>query len=352
MEDSSYFSWFDRFIGRLHDLVFIRHRLASVLLSVLMYVLILVFLGPLLEISSNYFVILPVLAISVGYGFLGGLLSGMVALPCNLLLFALIGHPDFSPESKLIAEFSGIVVGTMIGYLSDYYRKCDLEIRRRRETQERLTLALGEKDLLLREVHHRVKNNLSVIKSLISLQAVRSPSEDFRRESRLLMDRIFSISLVQELLYRNRDLGGVDIRDYLETLARNIISGYASREIDFDFRVDMGEVCLPLDTATNLGLIVNEVITNSMKYAFEGVDKPRLSLDLHAEGSHYRLILRDNGRGFDPSAVVSRGLGIQLIETLCGQLHAEFSFSLDGGTRFELLLGASAPGNSRELSGV
>jgi two-component sensor histidine kinase len=191
-------------------------------------------------------------------------------------------------------------------------------------------------------VQHRVKNNLNVIKSLIYLQAGRSTDEAFKRESRILIDRIFSISLVQELLYARNGLDSIDLKEYLESLVRNVVSGFGSVGLRLELRID-AEPGASIDMAVPLGLIVNEVLTNTLKHAFAAGrssasgGEPRIEVEFKVNSGACLLTISDNGPGFDPAAVsASSGLGIKLIETLSSQLGAEFGYSFDPGTRFEL----------------
>lgn len=350
MDEGVFFSPLDRFLSAIH--VFLRrNRLAASILALACYAAAVLLFGKRLEISSNYLVIVPVLVFSIGYGFWGGALSGLAGLPANLILFRLLGHNEFSPASKLFAELSGLLVGCGFGYLSDYYRKLTMEFARRVETEDKLRSALDEKDLLLKEVHHRVKNNLNIIKSLVSLQADRSGDPGFKRESRLLIDRIFSISLVQELLYSSHSLDSIDLKDYLETLARNVVSGYESGDIVLETSIVPPPGTASMDAAVTLGLIVNEALTNSMKHALREGAGLRVSLEFRAEGETCAMSVSDDGPGFDlQAAAASGGLGITLIETLSHHLGGSYRYAFGPGTRFELAFPGSSLGNGERES--
>lgn len=337
------FSPLDRTLSRTHGFL-TKHRLAVAIIAWAVYATAVLVFGTDLAVSSNYLVIIPVLATAIGYGFYGGIASGLAGLPANLLLFYLMGHLDFSPASKPIAELSGLLVGSSFGYLSDYYRKLKLEMARRSETEAKLRQALVEKDILLKEVQHRVKNNLNVIKSLVNLQASRSSDPEFKREAKILIDRIFSISLVQELLYARNSLDSIDLKEYFEGLIRNIVSGFGS----VGLRLEMDIESVPgasIDLAVPLGLIVNEVLTNTLKHAFAAGrssasgGEPRIEVEFKVKSCVCALSIADNGPGFDADAVSrSRGLGIKLIETLSAQLGASFHYGFEPGARFELTI--------------
>jgi glucose-6-phosphate-specific signal transduction histidine kinase len=215
----------DHGLSRVYRELFVRHRALSFPLFLAAYAALFYFLGDRLGVSANYFVILPVLVSALCFGTVGGIVGGLLGLPANLALFALIGHLEYSPESKPIAEVSGILVGFAFGYLADFFKKLEAEIRRRRAAELRLVLALEEKELLLRELHHRVKNNLTIIKSLVQLQRNRSSDPEFLESTDQLIGRIFSISLVHDLLYRHDKPLSMDLEDYLRGIATNVVAG-------------------------------------------------------------------------------------------------------------------------------
>jgi two-component sensor histidine kinase len=291
--------------------------------------------GPVLGVSANYLVILPVMVCAIAFGVWGGLAAGIVALPANLLFFSLLGHAEFSPASKPIAEVSGIVLGAVLGYLSDYFRKLDAEITLRVWTEESLVLALRDKDVLLKEVNHRVRNNLNIIKSLIRLQASRSKDPLFTAATKHLQQRIFAISLVHEQLFSESEPSSIKPSEYLSQLVGNITSGYGGgKAIDVGLAV-RDDGALPVESAASLGLILNEIVTNSIKHAFDGTEKPSIRLEFGREGDRWILSVKDNGSGFDGRAA-EEGLGMKLIEALCRQIDGACAWSNSSGTLFRL----------------
>jgi two-component sensor histidine kinase len=321
------FSALDMSVTRLHRQVFIRRRALTFPTSIAIYVLVVLFAGSHLEISSNYFVILPVLVASLCYGIPGGLVAGALGLPANLLLFALIGHPEYSPASKAIAEASGVVVGLALGYLSHYYRELETEISRRIPIEDSLRRALAEKELLLQELHHRVKNNLNVIKSLVQLQRNRSSDPAFREAADRLIERIFTIALVHEQLYRRDDnVLTVNLEEYVGALVANVVAGYASTDVEVVHSVRTGERRISPDVASPLGLIINEVLTNALKHAACCVGEPVIVLTLDIADDDFRLVIRDNGPGFDPLRIEEKGLGLKLVKALARQLDGKLNF--------------------------
>ena len=360
---------FDSVTSKIHEVVFFRFRYASLAVAVGMYAAVLLTFGDSLGVSSNYFVIVPVIAAALGFGTLGGFAAGALALPANLALFAVLGHPEYSPASKLIAELSGLGIGVVCGRLADYFRALEKEIRMRRAGEEALRSALAEKKLLLRELQHRVKNNLSVIKSIVQLQRNRSGDPAFLEAADELIGRIFAISLVHDQLKTDQTLAAVEIAEFIEALVANLAGGLGLEDsrIGLDLATE-GRV-IQMEAATSLGLIVNEVLTNALKHASSGSDgKPAIRLSFRIEsiayigaegiggGDQYRLVICDDGPG--PAAKYgaegSGGLGMKLVRALARNLGGKATLESIGGpagsndivgARFELVF----PANFMEL---
>lgn len=216
----------------------------------------------------------------------------------------------------------------------------EAEELRRRATEE-LNRSLQEKSVLLREVHHRVKNNLQVIASLLSLQARRITDPVARLPLAESRDRINSIALVHENLYRADDFGRVDFRAYLGRLLEGLHDGLGERFRGIRFHLDAADVRLDVSAAIPCGLIVNELATNAAKYAFVGRKAGRVEVRVRPlPGAGVQLEVEDDGVGlpaeFDLTAADT--LGLTLVRTLAGQLGAEVAIasSPGRGTRFTL----------------
>jgi two-component sensor histidine kinase len=308
-------------ILEIHGFLFLRHGRESLALAVAAYAAVILLLGEGLAISGNYFVALPVIVAALAGGTWAGLAAGALGLPANLALFALIGHPEFSPASKPIAEAFGAIVGFALGYLADYFRELQGEIGKLARTEESLRQALADKELLLKELHHRVKNNLNVIKSLVQLQRNRSGDPAFVAAADELVGRILAISLVHDQLY-GLDSPLVRPGPYLEAIAANVASTFSACSLSISVRVEVGERVLPSDTAVPLGLVVNEALTNAMKHAAGEGREAAIALRLEASGKEYLLSVRDSGPGLAPGAEesVAEGLGLRIIHALAAQL--------------------------------
>ncbi len=235
------------------------------------------FFGAYLEVSSNYFVLLPLTAAALSYGLPGGILARLLALPCNLALFVLQGRQDFFPDNLALAQISGSMLGLVCGSLGGYFKRMESEYAARNQISKRLDAILLEKELMLDEIHHRVRNNLSMIMSLIQLQALDSPSKEFRQAASLLTQRLVAISLIHHIC-QAQDPGSLQV---------NLEASHELPELN-------------IDTASALGLILNEVITNSVKHGFveSSATTPTIDVKIVLDGPNWIVTVQDNGRGF------------------------------------------------------
>jgi two-component sensor histidine kinase len=328
---------FDRLSSKIHALVFIRYRHASLAATVALYAAAMLASGKTLGVSSNYFVIVPVVVAALGFGTAGGLISGLLGLPANLLMYAILGHPEYSPASKIIAEASGLVVGFVFGRLADYFRDVEREIKKRMATEEALRGSLEAQELLLRELHHRVKNNLNIIKSLVQLQRNRSRDPAFLEAADELVGRIFAISLVHDQLDKDQTLASIETRRYVEALVANISSGLGLGPTSIALSVETGDAELLVDQATSLGLILNEALTNSLKHSSARRDEsgPQVRLSLAIEDGDYCLEIRNDAAEVEAGAGAPRpggkGLGLRLVQALARNLGGDASFRIVPG---------------------
>ena len=208
-----------------------------------------------------------------------------------------------------------------------------------RATAEQVKASLAEKEVLLREIHHRVKNNLQVISSLLKLQS--SHVQD-RAALELFNDsrnRIRSMALVHEKLYQSANLSRVDFNEYAEHLTALLVRSYATRVAPIRLNTMIDNVFLAIDVAVPLGLIINELISNSLKYAFPAGRGGEVRLELRqSSGDDYELIVADDGIGF-PQHVDFREtetLGMQLVHALTKQIGGSIELSAHGGTEFRI----------------
>jgi two-component sensor histidine kinase len=214
-----------------------------------------------------------------------------------------------------------------------------VDLSHRKHEEARIRAALREKDILLSEIHHRVKNNLQIVSSLLDLQAARVSDQAMRDLLRDSQNRIHSMALIHQALYGSKDLASVDFAQFSETLLSALIQSY---EIDPDriaIRVDVEPVQLPIDIAVPCGLVVNELITNALKHAFPNRGRGEIRIALTRQvGNEVLLSVSDNGIGLPDHVDTSRieTIGLQLVGLLADQLGGEISISQSSPTRFSL----------------
>jgi PAS domain S-box-containing protein len=214
-----------------------------------------------------------------------------------------------------------------------------VDITERKKAEEKIKKSLKEKEVLLAEIHHRVKNNLAVIAGLLELQQFKADSKEARnilRESQL---RINSIALIHEKLYQNENLSEVSIDVYLKELLDIIVSSMATEVTDVSISIDSASIFLTINQAIPCGLILNELITNVYKHAFEGRKTGDINIKLKQEDETFLLCVEDNGRGMPENIDYDNPstLGLTLIQTLSNQLRGSCNFeNQENGMRFNL----------------
>jgi two-component sensor histidine kinase len=212
------------------------------------------------------------------------------------------------------------------------------DITERRILQNEVSASLKEKEILLKEIHHRVKNNMQVISSLLSLQVKQmkdTPSREAIRESQ---NRVMSIALVHEKLYQSKSLAAIEYHDYLKNIAENLLQSYGIPPGKVRIEIRGENIVLPIGRAIPISLMINELLSNSLKYAFPGDRKGVITVDFHREGEKEVLIVSDDGiglpEGIDPGHTET--LGLQLVNSLAGQALGTITLNRDRGTEFRI----------------
>jgi PAS domain S-box-containing protein len=223
--------------------------------------------------------------------------------------------------------------GEVVGVVATAYDMTHLK-----QTQEKLAHALAEKDALLKEVHHRVKNNLQIISSLLNLQFDRVPDPGLRAMVMEIQHRIRAMALVHEQLYRSETLMRLDTRVFLDSLVSSLVRSYAVSGEPVNAVVDADAMPLDLDVAIPIALVINELVSNSLKHAFAGpAAAPRLVVSLRrtAEGKR-RLVVSDNGVGMPRDFDLARAqtLGLSLVMNLVQQIGGVVTSRIAAGTEF------------------
>jgi two-component sensor histidine kinase/putative methionine-R-sulfoxide reductase with GAF domain len=240
-----------------------------------------------------------------------------------------------------------IKVADRTAELSRANQALQVEIMERRRVEEQIIVALEEKEVLIREIQHRVKNNLQVISSLVDLQT------EYLKDSRAAnvfnetQTRIKSMALIHEQLYQSRDLSKIDFGDYIRALGEYLLQSYGAKPNAISLKVSVENVLLDVDTAVTCGLIINELVSNSLKHAFSDGRKGEILIGLksNSNGRHksaglrYTLIIKDNGVGIrkDFDLRKPESLGLQLVDGLVRQLRGKVVFNGRGGAAFKIV---------------
>jgi PAS domain S-box-containing protein len=226
------------------------------------------------------------------------------------------------------------------------------DITERKRAEDTIKASLAEKEVLLKEIHHRVKNNLQIISSLLKLQVKHIGDAEAVESLRQSRDRIGSIALIHEKLYRSKDLARVDFPEYVRDLVASLFRSYGMSSTDIKLRVNVGDVRMSIDRAIPCALIINELVANSLEHAFPEGKKGEICVELVVEHNEMlKLTVADNGiglpEGLDPMAAET--LGLELVETLAAQLGGQVACESRAGTAFTIIFPVDKSG-SREVS--
>ena len=229
------------------------------------------------------------------------------------------------------------------------------ERRRAEEERERLTqrlqevngelnAALKEREALLQEVHHRVKNNLQLVHSLINMQVRRIGSSETGTALKQCGERVRTMALIHEQLYHSRDYSWVEFPEYARRLASDVLRAIDGESSHISLQLEVGDVHLPMEQAIPCGLILNELVTNSLKHAFPESRQGTIRVSIDESADTVRLEVADDGVGLNHSSGESSGsaLGLQLVSTFAEQLKAKIAMSGANGTTVSVVFGRVA----------
>ena len=207
------------------------------------------------------------------------------------------------------------------------------DITERKQADDRIRTSLREKEVLLMEVHHRVKNNLQVISSLINLQSRYIKDKESLAMFKESRDRVLSMALVHEKLYRSEDLATIDFADYIKSITRHLFRTYGVDANAVRLNINCSDIFLSIDKAIPCGLIINELVSNSLKHAFPDNRRGEVSIDLHTDkDNRLTLIVSDTGIGLPENMDITNTetLGLRLISELTLQLKGDLEIERDG----------------------
>jgi PAS domain S-box-containing protein len=212
------------------------------------------------------------------------------------------------------------------------------DVTERKQALEQIKLSLHEKEVLLKEIHHRVKNNMQVITSLLNLQSRTIGDEKAFAVFQDSQNRVKSMALIHETLYQSKDLSRINFAEYLQKLVAHVSRSYRLRPEAVKINVSVDDVSLPIDTAVPCGLIINELASNSLKYAFPADSSGSINITFERADAHYVLCVSDTGiglpAGFDPEK--GKSLGLKLVRMLTAQLSGEIECRNGVGTTFKI----------------
>lgn len=214
------------------------------------------------------------------------------------------------------------------------------DITERKHAEEQLKESLKEKEILLREIHHRVKNNMQVISSLLMLQEELSENEKVIEMLKDSQNRITSMALIHEKLYRSENLSKIELKEYIDDLVSGLFQSYGINEDKVALNINAENVLLEIDSAIPCGLIINELVSNSLKHAFPKDESGEINIFIRSKNEDMiELLIGDNGVGIPKDLDFRRteSLGLRIVNVLVeNQLHGEITLNRDKGTEFKI----------------
>jgi two-component sensor histidine kinase len=250
---------------------------------------------------------------------------------------------DGTPVHVIVAGSPILSGERLIGVVGVY-----TDITERKQAEAQLQASLWEKEVLLKELHHRVRNNLQVISSLLYLQSLTAQDVDSAKMLHDSRNRVQSMALVHETLYGSQDLGRIPFGEYVHSLTASLIESYGTDSSAIEAKIHVDGVMLSVDLAIPCGLIINELVSNALEHAFQGRDSGVIEVYFGASGDgRYTLRVRDNGVGLPQGLDVENAetLGWRLVKMLVEQLDG--TMQVDGDVGTELCITFPAPGDER-----
>jgi PAS domain S-box-containing protein len=223
--------------------------------------------------------------------------------------------------------------GTISNYLA-----IKQDITEQKIIDEKLRHSLKEKEVMLREIHHRVKNNLQIISSMLKLQSGYTDDPVASEYLKISQNRVKTMALIHQQLYRSDDLGGINFEEYMKILIKNLFDAYGIKTADISTEIRSKNILLGIDKAIPCGLIINELVSNSLKHAFTHSSKGIIKIEMQEHNNEYLMTISDNGSGI-PENIDYRNtqtLGMQLVMTLIDQLDGKINLENKAGSKFIL----------------
>jgi len=215
-----------------------------------------------------------------------------------------------------------------------------IDITEHKKAENKIKASLKEKEVLLREIHHRVKNNLQIVSTLLALQSSDITDPKILENYRESENRIQSIALIHEKMYQSSDISSIDFTSYIKSLINDLMYSYGADSKNIKAVIDTGNFLLSIETVQPLGLIINELVSNSFKYAFKNRKEGIITVKLEKINSNrFKLTVSDNGVGLPENLDFrnTNSLGLQLVNELVKQIDGTIEFNNDGGTEFKII---------------
>ena len=214
----------------------------------------------------------------------------------------------------------------------------NLEARHRRKLQFALEKELNEKAILVKEIHHRVKNNFAVVSGLIGLQ-VQKAKDTFHEELlNELRTKIISIAGIHEIVYNNKSYSEVDAQTYILKLTQQIHEFYQTDQNNIQLSVQVEEIDIAVETMIPIALIINEVLTNCFKHAFKDKKTGEIKLTMSQKADSINLIIQDDGPGFSHNKITNSMLGLEIVKSLVEQINGTFKYEGENGVTFSMTI--------------
>lgn len=284
----------------------------------------------------------------------------MVIIVIAFLLALVISHRITLPIKNLTEGVREVADGNLdiqipaqghdeIAKLSNAF---NLMVAQRKQAEQTISKSLAEKELLLKELHHRVKNNMAIITAMLNMQARRLEGEKNLRAFEDSRNRIMAMALVHEKLYQSENLSDIKVEEYFRSLTRRLMQSYGVSPDRIRITLNVHVDDIPLDKLIPCGLLVNELVSNSLKYAFETDEKGEIYMNFVSRDQRFILTVCDNGSGIpeDFDIDTTDTMGLQIVKSLAVQLRGELQLSRAEGTVFSISF--PMEGNTSYLRGV
>ncbi|MBL7883060.1 MAG: ATP-binding protein [Bacteroidia bacterium] len=223
----------------------------------------------------------------------------------------------------------GLVISQMVSLA--------VETNERLKVTQELKKSLEEQKVLLQEVHHRVKNNLTIVSSLLNLQSEKAKDQYHKGLFQDARSRVNSIATVHQLLYQSKSYSSINFKKYVHELLQHLSDSFVNSNKDIKIVSKITDVELPISIAIPLSLIVNELVTNSYKHAFKSKKEGIIELELTEHNNEVCLIIKDNGPGFDEKTAQKSSVGLEILDALIEQINAEVKHSNQNGSAYKII---------------